>query len=280
MENGIIKKARVLITVKAYPTPSRSHEETVCTAGLLNGERWIRIYPVPYRFLAIERRYPKWGWIELDLERRSDKDFRPESHRPLRGINEDIKNLGTIPSSQQGWEERRRLLLRDVFTDMASLIEAAYGPKMISLGVVKPTRILSAQAMVDDRDWNQDAEARRITRDLFTPEEGGIDHSIEPVRKVPFTFSYRFTTEDRKERTMMVEDWEIGALYWNCLRKHKAPEMARDKVLDKLKDLAEKKELYFIVGTTFQYHLKKAPNPFVIIGLFYPPHQKQFSLFS
>ena len=33
-----IPNARVLITVKTYPLPSRSYTELVCTAGLLNGE--------------------------------------------------------------------------------------------------------------------------------------------------------------------------------------------------------------------------------------------------
>ncbi len=46
-----LPKARVLITVKTYPLPSRSYTELVCTAGLLNGEKWIRMYPIPYRFL-------------------------------------------------------------------------------------------------------------------------------------------------------------------------------------------------------------------------------------
>ena len=41
-----ITQAEVFITVKTYPQPSISYGELVCTAGLLNGEQWIRIYPV------------------------------------------------------------------------------------------------------------------------------------------------------------------------------------------------------------------------------------------
>ncbi len=38
------------------------------------------------------------------------------------------------------------------------------------------------------------------------------------VKKLPYKFSYRFFTEgDKEPRKMMIEDWEIGALFWNCL---------------------------------------------------------------
>jgi len=53
-----IKEAKVLITVKAYPKPSGKYEELVCTAGLLNGNDWIRIYPVPFRLLDDRRNIP------------------------------------------------------------------------------------------------------------------------------------------------------------------------------------------------------------------------------
>ena len=51
METHQIKEAKVLITVKAYPKPSGKYDELVCTAGLLDGKDWIRIYPVPFRLL-------------------------------------------------------------------------------------------------------------------------------------------------------------------------------------------------------------------------------------
>ena len=41
-----IDDACVLVTVKTYPKPSGKYGELVCTAGLLDGEKWIRVYPV------------------------------------------------------------------------------------------------------------------------------------------------------------------------------------------------------------------------------------------
>ena len=62
-EKRIIEKAKVLVTVKAYPKPSGKYEELVCTAGLLDGEKWVRIYPVPFRLLNDAKKYPKYAWI-------------------------------------------------------------------------------------------------------------------------------------------------------------------------------------------------------------------------
>jgi hypothetical protein len=35
----------VLITVKAYPNPSKKYRETVCVAGITREEGWVRLVP-------------------------------------------------------------------------------------------------------------------------------------------------------------------------------------------------------------------------------------------
>ena len=35
---------KVFITVKTYPTLSKSYDELVCTAGILDDGSWIRVY--------------------------------------------------------------------------------------------------------------------------------------------------------------------------------------------------------------------------------------------
>ncbi|MBW9267883.1 MAG: hypothetical protein K1563_15170 [Candidatus Thiodiazotropha sp. (ex. Lucinisca nassula)] len=71
-------KEHVLITVKTYPTISRSYSELVCTAGLRKDGSWIRIYPVQFR--QWNSQYKKFQWIEVDLiENKSDR--RIESHK-------------------------------------------------------------------------------------------------------------------------------------------------------------------------------------------------------
>ena len=78
----------------------------------------------------------------------------------------------------------------------------------------------------------------------------------------------------------MIEDWETGQLFWNCLKHHEGNEKkacadVRNKYFD---DFARTKNLYFYLGTTRNFHFI-APNPFIIIGTFHPMKEDQLSLF-
>ena len=95
-------RLRVLITVKAYPTPSKTYDDLVCTAGIAEGGQWIRIYPVPFRALLTDDYFRKYQWIELDLVRRHDRDFRPESFSPADGDLRDITK-GDWVDTKNGW---------------------------------------------------------------------------------------------------------------------------------------------------------------------------------
>jgi hypothetical protein len=76
-----------------------------------------------------------------------------------------------------------------------------------------------------------------------------------------------------------VLDWEVGALYWNCLRSTGGDEPgALEKVRQKYFDAFTKTDLHFFLGTTQQFHFV-APNPWVIIGVLPPPHERQTALF-
>ena len=77
----------------------------------------------------------------------------------------------------------------------------------------------------------------------------------------------------------MIEDWEVGAAYWNFLKHYGNEQTALNKVKDKfLNKLAKERDLYFFMGTTRKFH-GWARNPFIIIGLFYPEKTTQKTLF-
>lgn len=271
-----LPKARVLITVKTYPLPSRSYTELVCTAGLLNGEKWVRIYPVSFRFLQDGEQYPKYSWIKVDLVRNA-RDFRPESYRPKLGVDERITVLDKIGTAND-WAARRSYALKETFTSMNYLIAQAKDSQIRkSLATLKPTKIIDFVIEEDEREWKQEWQDQLKQLNMFElPNQHG---NRNLVKKLPYKFSYRFFSEgDKEPRKMMIEDWEIGALFWNCLyrtdgNEQAALELVKQKYLD---EFAEK-DLYFFVGTTFKFH-NVAPNPFVIIGVFYPPKTPQLAL--
>ena len=61
---------KVLITVKAYPNPSKKYEETVCVAGIdVDNGKWIRLYPITFRDLDENRRFKKYSIIQVRVKK-------------------------------------------------------------------------------------------------------------------------------------------------------------------------------------------------------------------
>lgn len=269
-------KERILIAVKTYPTLSKTHTELVCTAGFREDGSWIRIYPSPFRLLKDDQKYKKYQWVELELQK-NKKDPRPESYNPS---NIDDIALGGFISTARNWAERKELILQNnkIYTNLQEIIQGAHANEL-SLVVFKPTEIVDFKYKRVDSEWRVDkklaAEEALKQGSLF---EEDVQKELKLMPKLPFKFSYTFKDDVGKESTLMIEDWEIGQLYWNCHRKHgetKALEKVREKYMD---DFAKTKDLHLFLGTTLQFHMKKASNPYVIIGVFHPPIENQYKL--
>ena len=274
-------RTKVLITVTTYPLPSRSYDELVCTAGVLENGEWIRIYPVPLQFLRGLRKDGKiesfkYNWIELELNKRKD-DFRPESHSPLHNNFKNIETFGKI-GTENNWAERKIFCTANVYTNLSKLIEDSREPKNVSLATFKPKEIIWFEiAEEENKEWKDEWNEIRKQGDLF-------DQTKSPeiqIPKLPYKFYYRFRDDEGTESRLMIEDWEIGALYWNCLRGAEGnPTIALEKVREKYeKEFLEKKDIYLFLGTTKEWHMRRAKNPFVIIGVFYPMKETQTKLF-
>jgi hypothetical protein len=270
-----IDRARVLITVKTYPLPSNKYEELVCTAGVLEDGKWIRIYPIPFRSLPKEKKFEKYEWIQVALVRNTS-DFRPESYKPKSDAS-NIQILSKIGTEHE-WAERKKYVIREIFTSFDHLISLAKGETKKSLATFQPREIIDFIIEEDKRTWKEQWIANYEQYDLFEIDKKGEGVLRKIVDKVPYKYSYRFLCEgETKHRTLMIEDWEIGALYWNCLKQLDGDEVEANKLVRKkyFEEFLSKKDLYLFVGTTKQYH-NVAPNPFVIIGVFYPPTQKDY----
>jgi len=276
----MMERKRVYITVKTYPTLSEKYDELVCTAGICEDGSWIRLYPLPFRKLDNEQKYKKWQWIEVDVEKNTS-DFRSESYKVL---NIDTVKIFPQKGSKVDWEERKYILLKTekVYFNLTEIIKIAKEPPYKSLVVFKPTKILDFHVESTDRDWPKDkleriqAKAKQLS--LFqTPDE--VIEEFKVVQKLPYTFKYKFEDNEGKESNLMIEDWEIGALYLNCLRNVNGDERkALEKVRERYWDDFMKKDLFFFLGTRKSDH-HFALNPFSIVGVFYPPADPQGKLF-
>jgi len=269
---------KVLVAVKTYPAISGKYDELVCTAGFLEDGTWIRIYPISFRQKSYDEQYKKYDWIEIDLVK-NKSDFRYESYRPY-SHDTEIKIVGHIDTANE-WAERKKYALKKVYHNLAELIaEAKRGKNPASLAVFKPAQVLDFKIEPVEREWDKKKlaklEAEREQLNLFKQPED----PFEVVKKLPYKFSYKITDNIGKESTMMIEDWEIGQLYWNCLKKHEGNEAkATEDVKNKyFNDFAKTKDLHLFLGTTLMHHYV-SQNPFMIIGTFHPKKIIQTSIF-
>jgi hypothetical protein len=268
---------RILITVKTYPTLSRKYGELVCTAGIRPDGTWVRLYPIPFRRLDEPDQFAKFDWIEAELVK-NQSDPRPETHRLFdRDVLRVVDHVGTTDS----WRERRHLLLTlsSVFDRLQPLLDGAKA-NSLSLAVFKPTTILDFFWEPCEREWKAAKiaalEQQAAQGDLFESAEWRETFRLMP--KLPYTFSYCFADADGRKSTMQVLDWEVGQLFWNCLKTSaKQESVALEKVRQKYFNEFLQQDLHFFLGTTQQFHFV-APNPWVIVGVFPIPPETQLRL--
>ncbi len=274
----MIKREKILITVKTYPTLSKKYGETVCTAGIRPDGSWIRLYPVPFRRLRDEEQYKKYDWVECDVMP-SRHDRRPESFNPV--DTAQLVPVGHV-GTEHGWAERRRLLIQpgQVYTNLRVLLDAAKTNEK-SLATFKPTKILKFSIEEEEEpNWNPNKlkAMREANQQLGLFEDEAWRKTFAVIPKLPYSFSYRFEDDTGRQSELQILDWEIGALYDHCLQLCNGDKQcALEKVRQKYWDNFLQTDLHFFLGTTYEYH-QRAPNPWVIIGVMPIPHERQMGL--
>jgi hypothetical protein len=133
------ERKRILIWGKTRPELSRSHKETVCTGGVFEDtKRFVRLYPIPLRYLDDEKVFKKYQWIEAFV-RKAIKDTRPESYN----IRCDGITVGEfIPSEKGDWSRRAEWIIQPghIFRSVESLQDARER-EGTSIGMVKPLSV-------------------------------------------------------------------------------------------------------------------------------------------
>lgn len=90
----------LLVNCKTYPAVSKKYFETVCTGGVQASGDFVRLYPVPFRFLEKEERYTRWDVIRVKVFK-DTKDSRPESWHLQQGT--PIEKVRNISSEKERW---------------------------------------------------------------------------------------------------------------------------------------------------------------------------------
>jgi len=263
---GNCNRSRILITVMTYPNPSKKYYETVCTAGITETGQWVRLYPIDYRYQPKGRRFQKYQWIEVDLEQHgAGNDTRVESRRPHL---ETLSFIGDPISPKNGWKERRRFI-DSMPTNTLMELKSAYDNEKISLGIIKPSKILDIDIIEDDDDWD---EAKKAIYDQILL----FEKPLKPLRKIPYKFYYIFECLDSSEpHHSLIIDWELGNLFLKESERLGSDKAAAESVKNKfLYEMCHPdRDTSFFMGTNFPW------NNWMVLGVFWPPKQYQPELF-
>lgn len=251
-------KEKVLITVRTYPVPSRQLIEVSCTAGIDDDGKWIRLFPVPYRFLHPDKRFSKYQYIEADVTK-SISDPRPESYK----VNPDtIKVISPPIPTMNKWEARKEKVFPLKSNSLCELQALRDLNQYPTLGFIKPQNIISLDIKSETTDWTESQLTSLRQYSMF----GNAPKS--ELEKIPFEFSYVFRCNNPNCHThkLSCTDWEMGQSYRIWKTKY------GNKWEDKFRETYETKMIFdrdthFYVGT-----LHGHPDAWIIIGLFYPPN--------
>lgn len=257
------ERKRILIVVRTYPAPSKKSAEASCTAGITDDGKWIRLFPIPYRFLEPDKQFAKYQWIEAMVRKASDA--RPES------FNIDVDSIKILSSplpTDDGWRERKGKVLPLAAHCLCCLKEERDRTGKPTLGLIKPAVIERFIIEKGDDAWTPTQLEMLRQGHLFNSNAPKVE-----LEKVPYDFSYVFRCDHASctGHNLCCTDWEAGQAWRSWSRTY--GDQWESKFRQKFEqEMLKKNDTYFFVGT-----VRAHPHSWTIVGLFYPPITSQLS---
>jgi hypothetical protein len=252
---ALYTEKKVLITVKTYPLPSKKTIEASCTAGITDDGKWIRLFPLPFRYLEYTQQFKKYQWIEASVTKASDP--RPESYKVAL---DSIRPIGKPVPTFNNWQLRKGIILPLAARSLCDL-EKTRVETGVTLGIFKPRIIRELIIEPEEHtDWTEQELAVLNQQSMFDKQ------TVTPLEKIPLKFIYSFFCSDPKctGHRLSVTDWEMAQAYRKWRRHY--GENWKDYFRRKFEyDVIYSFDTYFYVGTT-----RAHPNVWIIVGLFYP----------
>ena len=253
------RSENILVVAKAYPTPSGKSIESSCTAGIASNGEFVRLFPVPFRFLDGPKQFRKYSVVKARI-RKATSDARPESHKL------DLDSLQVVAeplTTARGWADRRAILepLQARSMEDLSRRQAKEGT---SLGFIKPKTIKRFY-------WKAATPSGWTEMELAKLQQLGLFQGspIRLLEKIPKEFHYEFTCYDEacKGHDMQCFDWEVAQSFRSWKIKYPDPAVFEQKFMEKYRgEMIGTNDTHFFVGTVHNH-----PQNWTIIGLFYPP---------
>lgn len=250
------QKKDVLITVKTYPTPARKGIEVSCTAGITSEGEWIRLFPMPFRYLEGSKQFRKYQWVKVAVAKASDP--RPDSYIP---DLDSIEILSEPLPTARRWKARKDVVFPLLSPSLCHLSRTREETGA-TLGIFKPKQI--RQLIVEPEDtptWTEKQLGILSQESMFERKP------FKLLEKIPYRFVYEFTCKDStcSGHRISVVDWELSQAYrsWKGKYQTRWESAFRQRFED---EMINKYDTHFYVGT-----MRAHPDTWIIIGLFYPP---------
>jgi len=256
---AVYEKKKVLITVKTYPLPSKKTIEASCTAGITENGKWIRLFPLPFRYLEYEKQFKKYQWIEASVTKASDP--RPESYKVAL---DSIRLAGEPLRTSNNWQARKDIIL-PLASPSLCYLQRTRAETEVTLGIFKPKII--REFIIESEEYSHWTENEL---EILSQQSMFDRKPAKPLEKIPLRFAYSFFCNDPQctGHKLSITDWEAGAAYRNFKMKYGRDwETYFRKKLEF--DMTYNFDTYFYVGTT-----RAHPDTWIIVGLFYPKKEK------
>jgi hypothetical protein len=253
---------RVLVLVKATPQPSSQYGDTVCVAGVAmdaDVPGWVRLYPVPFRYMEGERQFRKYD-VVLVRTRDAGADKRPESRKI------DASAI-TVTQHLDRWRYRSEWVEPLVGPSMCELIAATKADiNAQSLAAVRPAKVTRLE-FTKHLGWN----AVELQRFAAYRQQGDLFNETPPrlLDAPPWIvhLHYRCTSPVCEGHRQRIIDWELTALQ-SRYRSRSTPELkaAVERNFFQIPFDAKRSPLIFVGN---QEDVRRRSS-FTVLGLYYP----------
>lgn len=239
-------KERILITVRTYPTFSKTYIETVCTGGINDRGEWRRLYPVALRYAEEEQRYRTFDIVEVRL--REGTDGRSETRKP------EMATL-KITGHADKWADRCDWIDPTICPSVAAMTATNR-----SLAPVAVKQVLEFIAKPAAADWSAEQREQLKQSLMF-----GTRLELE---KVPFDFRLRWQDQDGQEHDSLILALEMYQT-WREYKKHYADPIVtmRDKFMSDHFSAARRLSLF--MGNHHRFR-----DIWMVCGWFHPPKEQ------
>lgn len=253
--------SRVLVLVKATPQPSRQYGDTVCVAGLdltSNRPRWLRLYPVPFRYMDGDRQFRKYDVIRVRT-RDAGSDRRPESRKI------DADSL-TIDSHIDRWPDRTKWVEPLAGPSMCDLVAAASADvNATSLAAVRPAAV-DGLSFREHPGWSAEELARfevyRRQGDLFRE----VSPSLLSAPALIVHLRYRCAAPGCTGHVQRIIDWELTALQHRYRQRPDDLRAAIARNFLKIPFATDRAPMIFVGN---QADIRRRAS-YTVLGLYYP----------